>query len=373
MRIVQVLNTLEIGGAERMALNLAVALLDAGHEPSFYCISGEGELASEVRQSGIAVKNFAKAPGLSFATVVAMARSLMRDRPDVVLSHNPGAHYYAVVAAFLARVPVVVNTRHSPISPRGSEYREEYFKWLLPITDQVVFVSEQARKVIEGSWRNTRSRRKVRVIPNGIPLSKFRSHPAHPGSQYPTITFGAVGRMATVKGYDILLQAFRSVAGKIPDAQLRIVGDGPQRESLQRQCLELALSEKVSIEPATTDVASVLSELDVFVVSSLSEGLPLVVLEAMAAGLPIVSTRVGGIPEAVPEKQVGWFCAPGDVDALADLLVKAYQSPDLETRGREAARIASEHYDSSKMAARYLELFVSLQGEKRPQSSNHGM
>jgi glycosyltransferase involved in cell wall biosynthesis len=360
-----VLNTLEIGGAERMALNLALALLDAGHEPSFYCISGEGELASEARQSGIAVKNFGKGPGLSFATVVAMARSLMRDRPDVVLSHNPAAHYYAAVAAFLARVPVVVNTRHSPISSRGSEYREEYFKWLLPITDHVVFVSEQARTAIEGSWRNTRARRKVRVIPNAIPLSKFSSHPAHPGSRYPRITFGAVGRMATVKGYDILLQAFRSVAGKIPDAQLRIVGDGPQRESLQRQCLELALSEKVSIEPATTDVASVLSELDVFVVSSLSEGLPMVVLEAMAAGLPIVSTRVGGIPEAVPERQVGWFCAPGEVDALADLLVKAYQSPELETRGREAARIASEHYDSSKMAVRYLELFVSLQGEKR--------
>jgi glycosyltransferase involved in cell wall biosynthesis len=362
MRIVQVLNTFELGGAERMALNFALALLDAGHEPIFYCIAGEGDLAAEARQHGITVKNFGKAPGVSLLTVVSMARSLVHDRPNAVHSHNPPAHYYAAVAARLARVPVLVNTRHSPISSRGSAYREKYFEWLLPFTDQVVFVSEQARTAVERAWGNTRAGQKVCVIPNGIPSARFRATPAHPGSRYPRITFGTIGRLAAVKGHDVLLKAFRRVADTIPEAQLRIVGSGIQGETLQQQCSQLGLSNRVSIEPATSDVSRVLSEFDVFVISSLSEGMPLVVLEAMAAGLPIVSTRVGGIPEVVPEGQVGWFCAPGDVDALAGILLQAYSSSELAVRGREAARIASERYDSSTMAARYVDLFIRLQG-----------
>jgi glycosyltransferase involved in cell wall biosynthesis len=364
MRIVEVLNTFEIGGAERMALNLGLALLDRGHEPCFYCIAGDGELSTEARQRGIVVKNFRKAPGISLSTVVSMARALINDRPDVVHSHNPAAHYYAAVAALIARVPVVINTRHSPISSRGSEYRERYFKWLLPLTDQVVFVSEQARSAIANDWKDPGAQSKICVIPNGIPVSNFRSKQAHPGSRSPSITFGTVGRLAPVKGHDILLQAFSKVAEKAPMARLRIVGSGMRESALRQQCLLLALSDRVSIEPATDDVARVLSEIDVFVISSLSEGLPLVVLEAMAAGLPIVSTRVGGIPEVVPEGQVGWFCPPGDADALADRLLEAYWSSELAMRGREADRIAFEYHDISKMVVRYVDLFIRLLGDR---------
>jgi glycosyltransferase involved in cell wall biosynthesis len=363
LRIVHVLNNLAMGGAERVALNLALAQAVAGHQPRVYCIDGEGELATQARAAGIEVKNFSKGPGVRLWTALRIAASMWRDKLDVVHTHNPSAHYYGAVAALLARVPVLVNTRHSPVSSRGAEYRECYFRWLLPITDSVVFVSDHARKAVEAKWGPGRCL--TCTIPNGIPISQFRAQPARPGCSRPRITFGTLGRLAPVKGHEFLIRAFGKVSEQACEAKLQIVGGGPLEAKLQQQIADQGLSDRIRILAPTHDVAGVLSGLDVFVISSLSEGLPMVVLEAMAAGLPIVSTRVGGIPEVVPEGTVAWFCDPGDVEGMAQAMLAAMRCPQLAERGRAAAELAVSSYNSAQMAGRYDALFFELLSKKR--------
>ena len=364
LRIVQILNSLEIGGAERMALNLAATQMAGGHQPHIFCISTEGPLASEARELGIPVTGFDKGPGIRWRTALSMARALWREHPDVVHTHNPPAHFYGAIAARLARVPVIVNTRHSPVSPRGSEHREKRFETLLSITDNVVFVSAEAQLAVEQQWK--RQPRHSVVIPNGIPTCTFRRKPARPGAARPRIRFGTVGRLVPVKAQEIMLQAFQRVVQVVPEAELRIVGSGPLADKLHRDRAALGIERRVRIEAPTNDVAAVLSELDVFVISSLSEGLPLVVLEAMASGLPIIATRVGGISGVAAEGRVAWYCSPGDVSALAECMLAAATSSDLAVRGAMAARVAQQDYDVSRMADAYERLYKSTLAGKRP-------
>lgn len=361
LRIVQLLNSLAVGGAERMALNLALAQRDFGHEPLLYCIEAEGDLALEARANGIRVTCFNKSPGRSVRAVAQIAYSLIRDGADVLHTHNPSAHYYGAPAAWLARIPVV-NTRHSPVSSRGAEYRERYFRWLLSLTDEIVFVSRHAQQQIEPQWAGRHAA--TRVIPNGVPVVRFRCQRTRSGSNQPFV-FGAIGRLVPVKCYDLLIDAFRLVQERAPDSELHIVGDGPLLDDLRRHVIRAGVQGRVRIEPARPDVDEVLRSFDAFVVSSSSEGLPMVVLEAMAAGLPIVSTRVGGIAEAVEEGSFGWFCAPGNYEGLADAMLASRRCSDLIERGQIAARVAAAKYDAGCVAGRYLELFAGLTRTKQ--------
>jgi glycosyltransferase involved in cell wall biosynthesis len=352
-RIVHVLDSLATGGAERIAVDLAIEQVKSGHDLHIYCISSEGELAQQAREAGVKVTNFAKPPGLSLRTILAVARKLRGDRPEVVHTHNPAAHYYGALAAFFASIPTILNTRHSPVSswPR---YNERYFEWLLPLTSEVVFVSQHARDMVEKQWRWCR--KEAIVITNGVPTRKFRARHANPGANRPSFVFGTIGRLAPVKNHKLLIAAFRQVLESCRGARLRIVGDGPLRETLNRVVSEMHLSEVVSVEPSTLDTPGVLTAFDTFVISSDSEGLPLVLLEAMAAGLPIVSTRVGGIPEVISEEHVGWLCPPSDQDALAAAMLTAYKARDLAERGRAACELASAKFDLSQMAEKYEQL-----------------
>lgn len=339
-----------------MALNLAIAQRSVGHHPLLYCIEAEGELGLEARSNGIDVTCFKKGTGKSLRTLWQIARALVHDKADILHTHNPPAHYYGAFAAFLANIPVV-NTRHSPISSRGRERTEHNFRWLLPLTNEVVFVSSDAQKRIEPHWNG----REIasRVIRNGIPTSRFAG-PALRSNSNHRFVFGAVGRLVAVKRFDLLIDAFRVVRECVPDSELQIVGDGPLRDALWNHVAATGLKGSVLLRPARMDIERVFAEFDVFVISSSSEGLPMVVLEAMASSVPIVSTRVGGIAEVVQEGRFGWFCEHGDCDGLAAAMLDARRCADLKKRGEIAAEVAGRDYDIAQVAERYLEVFTSV-------------
>jgi glycosyltransferase involved in cell wall biosynthesis len=141
---------------------------------------------------------------------------------------------------------------------------------------------------------------------------------------------------------------------------LRIYGHGPLLDELQRQIRSLGMDGRIWLEGPTEDTARVLESLDVFVFSSLQEGLPLVILEAMAAGLPIVSTRVGGVPEAAPEGLVARYCEPGNADALADAMLRSTQDTRLAEMGRAGRELAAEQYGILRMSDHYSALYRRL-------------
>jgi glycosyltransferase involved in cell wall biosynthesis len=360
MRIVQLVETLETGGVERIAVDLALAQKRAGDSPMLYCMFTGGPLADEARTAGIPVTEFHKEPGFSARMLFMLARQLRRDAADVVHTHNPGVHHYGAVSAWMARVPAVVNTRHGPATSFGRAYQERYFRAVMPLTDRVVFVCEDSRRYLVE--KRGLASRKSEVIINGIELGAFLEKPAASMSASPRVRFGAVGRMVPVKAQSILIDAFAQLSRKLPAAELRIVGGGPLEDELKEQTRKAGLDGRIRIEGLNHCIADVLQELDIFVMSSTSEGLPLVILEAMAAGLPVVSTRIGGVPEVAPEGDVSVLCTPGSASDLAEAMYKAATSCDLACMGKKAREMAIAKFSLDQMWRSYQAVYAEALG-----------
>lgn len=353
MRIVQFVESLELGGLEVMAAGLALAQSRAGHSVSVCCLHGTGPLAARLEAAGIGVSALHKRPGLSLRAVRGLAALLRRDRADVIHGHNPGVHHYAAVAARLAGVPVCVNTRHSALTSTGVPYQERYFRWVERLTSHVVFDCDYVRRILEPRLHYPPS--KYSVVYNGISLEPFLARPASPGSCLPRLRFGTIGRLVPAKDHATLIDAFAIVASRLPQAELHIFGYGPLEDDLARRISSRGLAGRAVLEGRTADPAAALASLDVFVLSSRNEGLPLVILEAMAAGLPVVSTNVGGIPEIVaPESS--WLCPPGDDGAFAEAMVSA-AGRSLQALGEQARELARRRYSVEAMAAAYERIY----------------
>jgi glycosyltransferase involved in cell wall biosynthesis len=338
MRIVQILPSLDIGGMERLAIDLALQQKAEGHQAAFYCTSHPGQLASQALDAGIPVHAFGKQDGFSPRLILALARRLRADRADVLHAHNALVLHYAVAAARLAGVPVVINTRHGP-NFRWDPHCEAIWRRTIHWADAVVFVSEGVRK--HCTSYNRLSQKNTHVIYNGLNLESFLSHRAQPGAHRPKIRFGAVGRLVPWKAHTVLVRAFGQIADTLPEAELHILGDGPSRLEIAQTIESLGLSKCVTLHGASRDVAGFLSTLDIFVQSSIDEGLPISLMEAMAAGLPVISTRLPGLAELAPEHIVAAYCAPGEAHALADAMLQVACSRDLPSLGERARNWAT--------------------------------
>jgi len=194
---------------------------------------------------------------------------------------------------------------------------------------------------------------RVLVVPNGVPDPLEERHgqpPARDGGQ----RIGSVGRLSIEKGMDVLVRAFALVAREVPHSELVIVGDGAEREALEALTKELSLTDHVQFLGQRADVWDQLARLDVFVLPSRSEGMPMALLEAMATALPVVSTAVGGIPEALVDGRNGLLVPAEDPKALAVAIVRVLGDRSLAERLGQAARSTFEQrYELSRMVEAY--------------------
>jgi glycosyltransferase involved in cell wall biosynthesis len=373
MRIVQLVANLEIGGLERLAVDLARAQKAAGHHPLIYCLGQKGAFADQAESSGIPVIAFHKGAGMRPGTVFQIARQLKQDRPDILHGHNHLVHHYAVAAARLAGVPVVVNTRHREEVQilekadgsgfcRSNESPDKkadlIFRAALPWTDALIFISEDTRRFFVDHRGIPAA--KTHVILNGAPLEPFLARPASPGSVLPRFRFGTAGRMVPAKDHLMLVDAFAIVAKALPEAELHFAGNGPLRERIEERIADLDLGKRITLHGPLFDMPGYLSGLDAFVLSSLTEGLPIAILEAMAARLPIVSTRVAGVPEAAPEGRIARYAPMGDAPALAKAMIETARDPQIAAKGEEGCRLACTEFTIERMWKEHEALFQSL-------------
>ncbi|HXJ06260.1 MAG TPA: glycosyltransferase [Candidatus Acidoferrum sp.] len=339
MKIVQLLPSLDLGGMERLAVDLARQQKAEGHEPSIYCTSHPGLLASEANAANVPVHSFGKTTGFSIRLIRDLASRLRVDRPDVLHAHNALVLHYGISAACLARVPVVINTRHGG-NMNWDPHCERIWRRAVRWIDSLVFVSEGVRDYYV--TKDRLSRRNTTVIYNGIDVDKFAAIPAHPTAAHPRFRVGCVGRLVPAKDHLTLIRSFALVIAAIPEAELHILGDGPCREAISQAAESLRISNRVFLHGASLDVPGFLSTLDLFVLSSLDEGLPISLMEAMAAGLPVVSTRLPGLTELAPESVVAGYCSPGQPESLAEQILRAANRHDLPAIGRTASRWAQK-------------------------------
>jgi glycosyltransferase involved in cell wall biosynthesis len=222
--------------------------------------------------------------------------------------------------------------------------------------------------------------RRLTQIDNGIDPEAFS--PQRPddalrsslGIASDDVVVGTVGRLAPLKGLEVLVEAAAGVVAQVPRAKLMFIGDGPLRQRLEHLASERGLQRRVVFTGARDDVPRLLSLLEVFVLPSLAEGQPMALLEAMSAAKAVVATRVGDVPKMVEGGECGIVIPPGDPAALTDAVVSLLRD---EGRRSELARKARQtvlaKFTLQVMAERYQSLYRSLIPASGPASAALGM
>ena len=363
IRVLQLLQGLAIGGIERMVIDLVAALPPKEYTVSFCTFDREGALASEVRDRGMSLHFRRRHGSIDLGFVVWLARLLRREKIDVLHAHNATAFFYGAAATCLLPRVRFLYTEHDRAFP--TPLRERGLHALLGRrANAVVTVSETLKKSLERYECFPPSR--VHVVKNGVQLSTpTRTRTAMRAElalgEHPTV--GIVARLAPVKNHAYLLRSWKQVLERVPDAVLLIVGNGPQELALRNLATELGLGDAVRFLGFRMDISDVLNCLDVFVLSSLSEGLSLTLLEASSLALPIVATQVGGNPEVVIDGETGILVPSGDETAMVTALATLLGDASLRARLGTAARaFYSTHFTLPAMVHGYERQYRQLIG-----------
>ncbi len=314
-------------------------------------------------------------PTRDLRAVLALWRLLRQERPALVHTHTSKAGAVGRLAAWLARVPVVIHTPHGHIfygyyGPVISWVIRLVERVLARITDRIVTLTER------GSDEHVRlgiaGADKFVAIPSGIALSAFRSVRIDPvvkrkelGIPTDGPVIGTVGRLVPIKGHEWLLKAAPLVLAEFSDATFVFLGDGPLMGRLQQVAAELGISRHVRLLGARTDVPECLAMFDVFAFPSLNEGMGRALVEAMAMAVPVVATRVGGIPDVVVDGETGLLVPPQDAEALATAILELLRDPQKRAAFGDAARhCVDDRFDAATMVRSIERLYEAVWQEK---------
>ncbi len=358
-----ILPKLRIGGAEMHVMSLLEGIDRSRFAVSLVCLGpGDPRMEEEAKRLVDSFETIRFRWRRCFAALAEMRRFLGSGRFDVVHCHLPPADLIGRVAARLAGVPVILTTEHGKFLWKPWYYLAVE-RMLGAITDARICVSRDIMEIRRR--REGTPERKLVHIPNAVDTARF----GHPGRDRASVfaEFGwdpasplviAVGRLEPEKNYELLLQAVDRLRPLIPSVRCLLVGDGTRRAALAALVDRLALASHVRLAGARADIPDLLGAADVFVLSSLKEGLPVSLLEAMAAGRGIVATAVGGIPETIRDGENGLLVPSGDTGALAAAIRKLLADGALRARLGSSARAAAERdYDVKGIVARVERLY----------------
>ncbi|HBO43929.1 MAG TPA: glycogen synthase [Planctomycetaceae bacterium] len=365
LRVLHVVPSLEIGGLEHVVLDLVRLGAELGQESHVLCIDRLGDLAPAVDAAGGHVHCLKRPPGFRFAELKGLREILHIIRPDVMHTHYPGGLYYAGPPARRLGLEAVIHTEHGPSYDDGWRSRLVGRMGARHAKTFVCVSHDTARHVLR---HRIVAKRKIQVIYNGIDVEHFRqacgerdSVRAELGISNAACVVGTVGRLSEVKRQDVLIRAFAHVRHTMPESRLLLVGDGPARAELGRLVESLGLVDHVIFAGYRADRERCLAAMDVFALTSDSEGTPLSLLEAWAAGLPVAVTEVGGLPELVKDGVTGMIVPPREPETLATALLCVLSDGGLRRRLSEAGgREARSRFDRRVMAEQYAREYASL-------------
>jgi sugar transferase (PEP-CTERM/EpsH1 system associated) len=369
LRILHVIPQLMPGGTEYTLLRLIRGLGEEEFEHRI-CIT-RAVNAQFAAQQGMADKIFVAANGNGGAQfpLFRLARIMRTFRPTIVHSRNWGG-IEAVPAARAARVPVAIHSEHGyeVDSLAGLPYRRRVFRRVAYALADAVFTNSEELREYHARQAGV-SPERLRVIYNGVDTLRFAPRLAARlrirqdlGIAAEALVLGSVGRLVPIKDHGTLLRAASVLASQGANVRVILVGDGLQRNALQKQAGEdVQLAGRVLFMGASENIPELLNALDVFVLPSLGEGMSNTVLEAMASALPVVATRVGGNPELIEDGRSGFLFSAGDVAGLAAQLQRLLQDQTLPQEiGAAARERVVSLFSLEHMIAEYRSLYREL-------------
>jgi glycosyltransferase involved in cell wall biosynthesis len=280
------------------------------------------------------------------------------------------------IAAALAKVPVVLSWE--TVSHEGDPFHNNWqrrfgYRFAMQFVDAIVPVSDEIKRSLVR--RRKIPADKIRVIHYGVDLKKFRAGSrdlalakrAEVGAGVDTVLIGIVARLEPPKGHRYFIEALPEVVKKYPQLHVLFIGEGALRAELEAMARQLAISRHVTFLGARHDVNELLNAIDLFVLPSISEGLPNVLLEAMACQKPVIASKVGGIPEVVRHGDNGYLVPPGDAAALRETLLRCLaergQWQNFAQRARHTVETAfSLEYQMARFESTYAEFYARKSG-----------
>lgn len=358
-------------GAEVQVATLLRALAERGDLSLSAILLNEGRLAEELRSAGIAVNVFPEKNMGFFAILRRATEQLRRHPPQVLHSHRYKENLLAAMLARRCGVPIVVRSQHGMPEP-FSGWKNLKQRFLQFVDRQVARSSTNAvigvsQELTERLVKTTGSD-KVVLIHNGIALdrvcSSFTSAEAKGrlGLPQDAPVIGNAGRLEPVKRLDIFLETARRVSAQLPEARFVLVGEGREEAPLRQMVDRMGIADRVLFTGHRDDVFDVLRAMDVFLLTSDHEGLPMVLLEAQCLGVPVVARRVGGVGEVIHHDVDGMLIDSDQPEQLAQFCVKLLADPGRLSRMAAAGRESVHEFDVRKSAAQVAQLYFSLCG-----------
>lgn len=361
IRILYIHHTFRNQSGSFLLWNIAKRIDKTKYKVFAACLREGGPYETKLREIGVEIKNFDLKTLLDIRIIPRLIRYIKQNEIDIVETAVFPSDVYGRISARLANVPIIISTMH-----RVEDHKQEFMYRLLffadtltmPLTTKMIAVSQAVKQYLT-TWHKV-SPDKIRVIYNGIDPDIYDSSIDIPeykralGLHHDIPIVAFIGRLVKLKGVNYFLRAAASILKGDKAAQFMVVGDGPLKHSLIKQAESLGVSQHVHFIGFRKDIPQILSIIDILIVPSLWEGLPLTILEAMLAGKPIIATRVGGIPEAIKEGKSGILVPPRDVDALRDSVLELLKSPEKRKElGEGGKQRALQYFDIERMVRDY--------------------
>lgn len=343
MRVLQLISSSGFFGAENVLLNLGRLLKEHGNNPYLICLKNASKHGPEVhlqaQKQGLPSRVISCRHRLDIKVIKRIKDFIKQERIEVIHSHGYKSNFYGLIASKLSGVPIVA-TLHGWIGEtKKSRFYEKLDKWIIRRMNHLVAVSPMiCEELADLKLNGTPST----FVANGVDTEKFNPNKVIGDVRKEfglgdSLVIGAVGRLSQEKGHSYLINAFKNIYSQLPSAKLLIVGDGPLRDSLQPTVHSPQLKDKVIFAGKRDNLPAIYKSMDIFVLPSLKEGLPLVLLEAMSMRLPVIATKVGGIPY-VMNKDEGILVSPGNIEELKSSILLLLKDSSLRRRMGEKAR-----------------------------------
>lgn len=365
-KVCQLLHSLNVGGAEILATRIA-RQLDASYRMLFVCLDELGAMGERLQSEGFDVHLLRRGSGLDSGCARRLAHLIQAEQVDLIHAHQYTPFFYALLSGWFRHRPGVLFTEHGRWYPDYPRRKRILFnRLMLRSRDRVVGVGEAVRRALidnEGL-----SPKRVSVVYNGINLEPYAGSSENRAEVLRDIDCAEgdlvvmqIARLDHLKDHLTALRTIDRVRKVLPSAKLVLVGEGPERPKIEAEIAQRQLQSHVRLLGLRSDVARLLSVANLFLLTSISEGIPLTLIESMAAGVPIVSTDVGGVREVVDDGRTGILAPSGNDQSLADALLYLADNESLRLimaeRGRQRA---SQQFSERTMLESYRQLYEEM-------------
>src|SRR5438270_554070 len=365
VKVLQLISSGGYYGAENMLLNLCASQQKAGCENTlmlFYNVHVPNvEFYERARRRGLSVRMVHCQGRADWRAVRQIEECIQEDGIDLLHTHGYKADLYGYVAARRSGKPIVA-TCHNWVGGTAAlgiynhldRMALKRFQGLAAVSDLV------AQRLLDSGA----AAKKIRTIANGIDVERFERALPSPALEFEgNKVVGMVARLDLQKGFEYLLGAARESCGVFPALKVVIVGEGPDRQAIEHMIQRFGLQSNVIPAGQHSDMPAVYAAMDIFVLPSLNEGLPMTILEAMAASRPVIATRVGAIPSVIKDGDTGSLVAPGDTQSLRSAVARLLSQRDLCRRiGAAGHNWVSRNYTSEAMALKYRQMYDDVLG-----------